>query len=146
MYLLDPVSKIMTRDLICVQEDDNLSIVKSIFQKHKIHHIPVLKDGDLAGMVSKSDFHLFKNGFNESYVDKIMEEVRLNNYTAKDIMTRKLARLQKDDRINIALEIFRENLFHAIPVVEGEKIIGMVTTYDIIKSLADDNEAVAVYS
>lgn len=146
MNLLDPVSKIMTKDLLCVQEDDTLSVVKSIFQKHRIHHIPVLKDEALVGMLSKSDFSLFKNGFNETYVDKMIEEVRLNNYTARDIMTTKLARLNQDDRINVALEIFRENLFHAIPVVEGDKIVGMITTYDIIKALADDNEAVAVYT
>jgi acetoin utilization protein AcuB len=145
MNLLDPVSKIMTKDLLCVQEDDTLSVVKTIFQKHRIHHIPVLKDGTLVGMLSKSDFSLFKNGFNETYVDKMIEEVRLNNYTARDIMTTKLARLNQDDRINVALEIFRENLFHAIPVVDGDMIVGMLTTYDIIKALADDNEAVAVY-
>lgn len=145
MNLLDPISKIMTKDLICINEDDTLSVVKSIFQKHRIHHLPVLKEGLLVGLLSKSDFSFFKKGFNESAIDKIMEEVRLNNYTAKDIMTTKLAKLAQDDKINVALEVFKENLFHAIPIVENEHIIGIITTYDIIKALADDREAVAVY-
>jgi predicted transcriptional regulator len=71
--------------------------------------------------------------------------VRLNNYTAKDIMTKKLAKLDPDDKINVALEVFRENLFHAIPVVQNERIVGILTTFDIINNLAKDANAVASY-
>ena len=71
--------------------------------------------------------------------------MRLNNYSAKDIMTKKLAKLDPDDKIIIALEVFKENLFHAIPVVDNEKIVGIVTTFDIIKRLAIDEGATATY-
>ncbi len=145
MNLLDKVSNIMTTDLICVNEDDTLASIRHIFQSHRIHHIPVLRDGLFVGILSKSDFSFFKKGFNDISNNKIIEDVRLNNYTAKDIMTTKVAKLSKDDRINVALEIFKENLFHAIPVVEEDKIVGIVTTYDIIKALADANELVSAY-
>ncbi|MBK8669766.1 MAG: CBS domain-containing protein [Saprospiraceae bacterium] len=78
-------------------------------------------------------------------VEKLEDDVRLNNYTAKDIMTKKLAKMDPDDKINIALEVFKENLFHAIPVVKDEKIVGIVTTFDIINRLALDSGATATY-
>jgi len=145
MNILDPVSAIMTPNPITVNENDSLSVVGHIFNTHKIHHIPVVQDGQLKGIISKSDFLFFKRGFTKSETDKSIEEVRLNNYTAKDIMTTKLAKLEPGDRINVALEVFKENLFHGIPVVENNMLLGIVTTYDIIKNLAIDSEAHATY-
>ena len=69
----------------------------------------------------------------------------MNNFTVKDIMTKRLAKLEPTDKINVALEVFKENLFHALPVVEGDKIVGIVSTFDIIKRLAIDAEATAAY-
>jgi acetoin utilization protein AcuB len=145
MNVLHPVSHIMTPNPITVNFDDRLAVVAQIFGTHKIHHLPVVKNGKLVGLISKSDFLFFKRGFYNEEHDKGHEEVRLNNYTAKDIMTAKLAKLEPDDKINVALEIFKENLFHGIPVVENDAIIGIITTYDIIKHLAVDNEAHAAY-
>lgn len=145
MNILDPVSVIMTPDPITVDATDSLAVVSKIFSTHKIHHIPVTENGELVGIISKSDFLFFKRGFSDSEADKAMEEVRMNNYSAKEIMTKKLAKLEPEDKINVAIEVFKENLFHGIPVVEGKKIVGIVTTYDIIKRLAVDNEAYADY-
>lgn len=145
MNILDPISVIMTQNPVTVAVDDSLSVVAKIFGTHKIHHIPVVENGVLAGMISKSDFLFFKRGFSDSESDKSLEEVRMNNYTAKDIMTRKLAKLEPGDKINVAIEVFKENLFHGIPVVENNKVVGIVTTYDIIKQLATDSNVYAEY-
>ena len=57
-------------------------------------------------------------------------------------MTTKLAKLEPTDRVNVALEVFRVNKFHALPVVEGEDMLkGIVTTFDIIDYLARDAKA-----
>ncbi|MDX1665798.1 MAG: CBS domain-containing protein [Saprospiraceae bacterium] len=49
-----------------------------------------------------------------------------------------MAKLSPKDRINVALEIFMENRFHAIPVVSDNELVGIVTTFDIIKELASE--------
>jgi acetoin utilization protein AcuB len=51
-------------------------------------------------------------------------------------MTKGLATLSPDDRIDIAIEVFRENILHAIPVVENDELVGLITTHDIIEALA----------
>ncbi|MBK7635113.1 MAG: CBS domain-containing protein [Saprospiraceae bacterium] len=144
MNLLNSVSSIMTPNPICVNSKDTLTVVDKLLKEHRIHHLPVISDGKLVGMVSKSDFLFFRRGFSDEN-SKLEDEVRMNNFTVKDIMTKRLAKLEPTDKINVALEVFKENLFHALPVVEGDKIVGIVSTFDIIKRLAIDAEATAAY-
>ena len=55
-------------------------------------------------------------------------------------MTEKNATLRSSDRISVAIETFKENLFHAIPIVDHGKLVGIVTTHDIINCLANRKE------
>ena len=141
MDLRAPVSTIMSTELITVSPKDSLREVKSIFEKHRIHHIPVVRFQTMVGLISKTDFFHFLRGFRKNKYDELLEESRLNNYTVEEIMTTGIAKLEPNDRINVALEVFKENLFHAIPVVEGDKLVGIVTTFDIISALADSESA-----
>ena len=145
MNILAPVSSIMTTNPIVVENNDSLKVVDQIFRENRIHHVPVVDNGELIGIISKSDFLFFKRGFTTDSLNKELEEVRLHSYKAGDIMTKGLAKMEPNEKINVALEIFRENLFHAIPIVEGKKLVGILTTYDIIKNLADDKGAIASY-
>jgi len=145
MNLFDPISTIMTPNPICIGINEPLSIADKLFKENRIHHLPVISEGKLVGMISKSDFSFFRRGFAADHVDKMEDEVRLNNYLAKDIMTHGLAKLDPEDKINVALEVFKENLFHALPVVKEDRIVGIVTTLDIIKNLAKDASATSSY-
>ncbi len=136
MNVLAPVKTIMSSNLITVNPADKLTRVKEIFDEHNIHHIPVVRFKELVGIISKSDFLHFLRGFSPNDEDRFVNYARLRAYTAEDIMTKGLAKLDPEDRINVALEIFLVNRFHAIPVVKGEELQGIVTTYDIIKTLA----------
>jgi acetoin utilization protein AcuB len=138
MNVLAPVKSIMSTHLITVAPSDKLSIVKDIFEDHNIHHIPVVRYKELIGIISKTDFLHFLQGFSPNQEDRFVNYARLRSYAAEEIMTKGLAKLNPDDRINIALEIFMVNRFHAIPVVENDELVGIVTTYDIIKELANE--------
>ena len=134
-----PISSIMSTELVTVSPEDKLSLVKQIFEEHRIHHIPVVRFTNLLGIISKTDFNYFLRGTQTSEYDKILENSRLNAYKAKDIMTSNLAKLEPTDKINVALEVFKANLFHAIPVVEDNKLVGILTTLDIIKALSEND-------
>lgn len=145
MNLLDPVEKIMSRNLVVIAEEEPLLHVEKIFEHHNIHHIPVVKNSKLIGIVSKSDFLFFKRGFNDHSTDVRIDLFRLKTHIVKDIMTTGVATLNFDERINVALEIFKENLFHAIPIMDENKLVGILSTYDIINRLAEDREATNTY-
>ena len=138
MNLLEPVSTLMTKKLITVHPSDKLVVIKEIFDKNKIHHLPVVKYKEIVGIISKNDLLSFLKGFQNDSYDDYMNNVRLKNYTAADIMTKGLAKLEPTDRINVALEVFKENLFHALPVVEDGELVGIITTFDIIKALSNE--------
>jgi acetoin utilization protein AcuB len=135
----------MTPNPVTVSPDDQLIKIDHLFKENRFHHVPVVEEGKLVGIVSKSDFLFFKRGFNESSTMEKMEEVRLRNYTTKDIMTKGVAKLSPKDKINVALEIFKVNIFHAIPVVDDGRLVGILTTLDIINKLAEDKGAISEY-
>lgn len=139
MNVLAPIKSIMTSDLITVNPGDKLTAVKEIFDENNIHHIPVVRFREMVGIISKSDFMYFLRGFSHNEEDRFVNYARLRAYTAGDIMSTGLAKLTSDDRINVALEIFMVNRFHAIPVVDQGELVGIVTTFDIIKKLNSED-------
>lgn len=138
MNVLAPVKSIMTEQLITVNPGDKLKVVKEVFGTYNIHHLPVVRYKQLVGLISKTDFWAFMRSFRETEEDRFVNEARLRAYKAEDLMTEGLAKLSPEDRINVALELFLVNRFHAIPVVEEDSndLVGIVTTFDIIKALA----------
>ena len=138
MNIVAPVSSIMTSKLITVTEEDSLGQVKEIFEQNSIHHIPVVEGREIIGIVSITDFRYFLRGFVRNQSDQITEAVRLKAWKVKDIMTRGLAKVEAGDPIRTALEVFKTNRIHALPVVKGKELVGIVTTYDIIKLLAEE--------
>ena len=141
MDLTATVSTLMTKKLVTLKPNASLQDAQDIFNKMSIHHIPVTIGDKLVGMLSKTDMLYFVKGF---AVDAQAEnDSRLESYKVRDIMTEGMAKLGADDRINVALDIFKLNIFHALPVVdENDNLVGIFTTHDIIKQLSledDDN-------
>ena len=144
MNVMAPVSSIMTTKLFTVTPKDKLSDVKAIFDKNRIHHLPVVRYKTIVGIISKTDLLYFlKGASHQDGYENMLNEARLHNYTADEIMTTGMAKLASKDRIAVAIEVFKENLFHAIPVVDNDELVGIITTYDIIKALSvKDQKAV----
>lgn len=119
----EPISSIMTRDLYTVSPDDNLEKVKDIFSEKHIHHMPVVENKDLVGLITTSDLLWLDESF-DSY-----KYVKVGR-----VMTRKLAVLEPDDKIGTAAQVFLRNWFHALPIVKSgtKKLLGIVTTFDIL--------------
>ncbi len=143
LNLLSPIKEIMSTELVTISEFAPLTKVEEIFREHRIHHIPVVDNQELIGIVSKSDFLFFQRGYNTD--ESKYDEARLKTNFVHQIMTKGLAKLDVNDHVNVALEVFKENLFHAIPIESDGKLKGIVTTYDIIKALADGNGAISKY-
>lgn len=134
MEFTAPLSTIMTRKLVTVKPGDKLSVIKGIFDSTRIHHLPVVKNKTLVGIISRADMAQFINGA-EHVQDKSNRNHLLEQNTVEALMTTGIATLESTDRINVAIEIFAENLFHAIPIVDDGELTGIVTTLDVIKAL-----------
>lgn len=138
MNLSAPISSIMSTKLWTVNPKDKVLAVKKIFDEHRIHHIPVVRFKEIVGMISSSDFLHFQKGAMGSRTDEHINEVRIRNYFAEEIMTSNLAKLSSTETLAVAIQVFKENLFHAIPIVDDGDLVGILTTHDIIKALASE--------
>jgi len=126
---------IMTKNVVCVSPEQFLIDVKHIYEKKKWHHhIPVIENEALVGMVSLIDFmyHIAGAGISDDH--KIYKELRV-----KDIMTQKPFYLTTSATIEDAAKVLTEGYYHAIPILENNKIVGIVSTVDIIKFFLTDN-------
>lgn len=136
MDLSKPIRDFMTSSLFTVGPRDSLRSVDEIFRTHRIHHIPVVRFRAIDGLISKSDFLHYKRGICHSKYEEVLEDNRLDHYFAEDIMISELVTLSPDDPLSLAVEIFRENLFHAIPITQNGELLGILTTFDILKLLS----------
>ncbi len=126
----------MTEEVIVVKPGDTLEKVHEIFQHNNIHHIPVVNPArEVVGIISKSDYHLLCD-----HLTLFGREWNLENNNrffgsllVEEVMTKQVAKLKQEDSIFLAAAFFRENLFHAIPIVdEQERLVGIVSTYDLL--------------
>lgn len=143
MNVFAPISSIMTghHQLVTVAPEDNLLKVKELFAKHTFHHIPVVRYRDIVGIISRTDFDHFIGGLSNYADDQFLNDSRMRGTTAQNIMTTRLAKVEASDRINVALDIFILNRFHALPVIEEGELVGILTPFDIMKALAGERPA-----
>ena len=124
--------------LVVVTPDDSLLKVKALFDAHDFHHIPVVRFREIVGIISKHDFEHFMGGEFTSAEDRFINEKRLERTTAQDIMIKRLGKVESTDRLNVAVDIFTLNRFHALPVVDNGELVGIITPYDILKRLSQE--------
>lgn len=119
----EKVSTIMSTELQTAGPDDPLSKVIDIFKKHKIHHLPIVEDGKLKGLITTSDLMWSNKSFDE-----------YKNVKIGDVMTTKLATLEPDAKVGTAAQIFLKNWFHALPIVDDQgTLLGIITTFDVLR-------------
>ena len=129
------VKDVMTRDLITVQQNDVMSRVEELLIQHNFNHIPIVDDQyNLLGILTSNDVQLLKDwGTNLNLKTSIKaNEQILNSHTASDRMNRILVKIGPEDTLEMCADIFKENLFHALPVTVGNKLVGIITTYDLL--------------
>ena len=132
----EPVSHIMSTEVHSVKITDPLNKVVDVIRFKKIRHIPVMQAGKIVGMISSTDINrltfgsLFDN--QESADEAILEMLKI-----EQVMTSHPIDVTHDTPIKDVAEIFAKAKFHALPVVKGEKLVGIVTTTDVIRYLLD---------
>jgi len=130
------LADVMSTKLITLQMDDDLSKVKQIFDQHNIHHILILDDNELAGIITDRDLHKHLS----PAVGTSKETSRDTSLLTKKIhlvMSRNLITARKSTSLNEAVLLFHDNHISCLPVVNDNfEPIGVITWRDIIKILA----------
>ncbi|MDA9898289.1 CBS domain-containing protein [Flavobacteriales bacterium] len=130
-----PISKIMSSDIITVNKTQSITEVSDIIKNKNIRHVPVVSGNRVIGMLSKVD--LQKISFVNTIDGDQLTTALFDGLNIEQVMTKDVKVVQKDDTIYDVAIILSKNEFHSLPVLENEKLVGIVTTTDLIKYLVD---------
>jgi len=128
-----PIREIMTTDLITIGKQVSAEEIKKKFDTHPFHHLLVVDSTNrLAGIITKSDFYRFAYNLSLETTGKTWSKKKLSSLRAEDLMSQTPYTLDPDDTIGLAADLLLTNKFHAIPVVELDKLVGILTTFDLL--------------
>ncbi len=141
---------IMTRDVVTVSPDTRITKAAKLLLENHINGIPVVESsGKLVGIICQSDlvvqqkrfplpsfFTLVDSFFTIPSSKQIEKEVqKISATTVSLAMTQKPVTVRPDTGIDTLAELMVDKSFHTIPVVDGEKLVGIVGKEDILRTL-----------
>lgn len=133
----EPVSHIMTKQVVTLNLTQSLQEAEKLFNEHNIRHIPVVSGEKLIGMLSLTD--LLRISFVDNYGEGegSVDTAVYDMLSIEQVMVSKPVAVSSEAPIKEVAEILAGKEFHALPVVEGDSLVGIVTTTDLIKYLLE---------
>lgn len=141
--MTDTVAQIMTKDIFFVEAHQTLPEAREMFAKNHIRHLPVVKEGNLVGMLSRTD--IMRLSFGETYGqnENEVDEAMFDLLKIEDVMTQNPKVVAPSDNLQDVAGMLAQEEFHALPVAVNGDLQGIITTTDIIKHLLGKLEAVS---
>ena len=132
----EPVSNIMSKDVLSAHTGQKVSDVRKLMAKHSIHHVPVVSGEKLVGIISASDIL----GISAEGIDADRRSIDAyldHQFSIETLMTPDPQSLASNAPIREAADVLAGGTFHAIPIADEGNLVGIVTTTDLIKYLRD---------
>jgi len=141
---------IMTSTVITVTTNTTVQELAKILSENNISGVPVVDDaGDLLGIVTESDLidqtkklhiptvvTILDSIFYLENPDRMEKEMKkMAGTTVKDIYSSRPTVVQKDTTLDEIATIMAEKNMHTLPVVQENKLLGVIGKRDIIKTL-----------
>ena len=129
------IEEIITKRMVSVKMDDSLAHVKHLFETHHFHHLLVVEQHKLVGVVSDRDF-LKAISPNIGTVGESVKDTASLRKPVHQIMSRNLITLPKDSSLLTAIQTFNSYEISCIPVVDDQqKPIGILSWRDIFRAV-----------
>ncbi|MEQ1850474.1 MAG: CBS domain-containing protein [Chthoniobacteraceae bacterium] len=128
----------MTTKLVTVHHGEPVSKVRQLIREHGIHHVPVVNGHKLVGIVSNSD--VLRVSFGDAFKtdERAVDATLDHTMTIEQLMQKDPVSVRENAPIREAAQILSRGDFHSLPVVsDGHKLVGMVTSTDLIRYLLD---------
>ena len=134
-------AKLTVRDLMAnnpttLDLNETLDLAEDIMNLGRIRHMPVIEGGKLVGIISQRD--LFRSalitalGFGRRTTRALIKTIRI-----KEIMTKNVVTIAPDTRIEDAARAMVKGKIGCLPVVQDDRLVGILTETDIVRHLAD---------
>jgi CBS domain-containing protein len=129
----EPVTALMTQNVVTIELHERLEKAQTLMQQHHIRHLPVLKKGKFVGILSLTDLMRlsFSDNFGESEAEA--DAAIFKMLGIRHVMKSNPETITTSHTVRDAAEILANREFHALPVMDGDTVVGMVTTTDLIR-------------
>ncbi|MBM4284551.1 MAG: CBS domain-containing protein [Deltaproteobacteria bacterium] len=131
------VKDIMVKEVATLDVNDELSLANDIMRLGRIRHLPVVDGARLVGIISERD--LFRSslaqalGYGTEATRQVMKSIRI-----KDVMVSEVVTAAPEWELAQAVELMLRRKIGCLPVVEGERLVGLVTETDILLQYCKD--------
>ena len=126
------VKEIMCKNLISVSPSERIVHARRQMIESHIGRLPVVDDETLVGMVTSKDLMRAFIEFRKSVPEKYQKS-QIKDLLVEDIMSSNPVFVSKDMSITEISNIIMETGFNGLPVVENNKVIGIITQTDILR-------------
>ncbi len=133
-----PLTTIMAADPVTVDRSQTVSEVRFLLANERIHHLPVIEEGRLVGMISSNDVMRVSLALDTD--DAVSRTLLDKTVSIDDLMVTDLVTVSAHGSVRDAAIALSAGGFHAVPVVDDEAhLVGIVTSTDLIQYLLDQH-------
>ena len=126
----------MTTEVITLSPDQTLLKAMNIIQQKRIRHLPVVQGGKVVGIVTELDVR--RAGASDSTSLSIFElNYLLDQIKVSSFMTKKVITVSPDEPIETAAKIIYDHKIGALPVVDQNQLVGLITSSDILETFIE---------
>jgi CBS domain-containing protein len=127
------VEQRMTRDVQTVSEDQSLREAMAVMQRHRIRHLPVVIGDRIVGLVTDRDVKRatpsLLSGVDQQQFDHVLSATRVSQ-----VMTRSPFTVTPSTTLKDAAKVVIDRKFGALPVVEKDRLVGIITATDLLRA------------
>jgi len=130
------VEELMTSNVFTVEPHDMIDRVFFLIHYEKVRHLPVIEKGKVVGMVSDRDMYKAlgpKSNSNAIESNKSGTELHVIPKKVQNIMRRGIISISPDTLASDAAAIMAEHKVGAVPVTDGDKLVGILSSTDILR-------------
>jgi acetoin utilization protein AcuB len=120
----------MTREVVVLAPQATAGESLALCREKRIRHLPVLEEGRLVGIVSDRDLRSATPALGDPDRAEALGKILVSEVMAREVLT-----ARPDDPIEEAANAMQERRIGCLPVVEGEALVGIVTSSDVMEAL-----------
>lgn len=134
------VRDLMTETVYVLSPSDDLATLYDLMDFRRVRHVPIVQDGELVGLVTSTELSRCALGKLEG-LTLSAERDMLRRSRVRDIMSVEPDTIDPDSPLDEAAGILLENKVGCVPVVEGLRLVGILTEADFVRDFVQSEDA-----
>ena len=131
------IGRIMTTRVVTIEMDDSLEVVRDIFKKVRFHHLLVVDNNRLVGIISDRDMLKAVSPFVGTMSETTRDQATLNK-RAHQIMSHHPVTVRSSCTLQEAAELMLARGVSCLPITTiGGEVLGIVTWKDVLRAILE---------